>query len=253
MTSNELRPPTQVRRITHTVFEIAIPPHFKLSALILVKAFLDWLTTQTDVYVRSMPEIVADQTDKNILILRFRAGLDRNPNQQLPGQIYPSSAAYEELVELLRPNPADQLLQDALKWLETGKHPGEQVPVPSNNKQDLEHLINQIKKRPGQPGTWPWPHSVRPLPPDHYTKQEGGVHYLTMPIQPWEIIDANSLNYYEGCALKYIMRRKPGQNRVQELKKAVHYLEHLIKLEELEDAAKAKASTFFQDRREEQS
>lgn len=57
-------------------------------------------------------------------------------------------------------------------------------------------------------------------------KQIGGDHYLILPIQPWTIIDANKLNFYEGCALKYLLRKKG--NRVEELQKAIHYLEHEI-------------------------
>lgn len=68
-------------------------------------------------------------------------------------------------------------------------------------------------------------------------KQVDGTHYLKMGIQVWDLVDANSLNYYEGCAIKYIMRRKPGQDRITELKKAIHYLEHLIELEEKKNAS----------------
>jgi hypothetical protein len=63
------------------------------------------------------------------------------------------------------------------------------------------------------------------------TRQVGGSHYTMMPIQPWEIIDLLDLGFYEGCALKYILRKKSGANRVEELKKAIHCLEHLIYLE----------------------
>lgn len=59
-------------------------------------------------------------------------------------------------------------------------------------------------------------------------KQIGGKHYQVLGIQPWEIIDKNGLNFYEGNALKYILRRK--QNRKEDLQKAIHYLEHLLEL-----------------------
>jgi len=64
---------------------------------------------------------------------------------------------------------------------------------------------------------------------DYYTKQIGGNHYLTMGIQPWQIIDANDLNFYEGCVIKYILRKK--DNRIEDLQKAIHVLEHMILLE----------------------
>lgn len=58
--------------------------------------------------------------------------------------------------------------------------------------------------------------------------QVGGDHYR-QPIQPWDIIDIYGLNFYEGNALKYLLRRK--DNRIQDLKKAAHYIEKLIELE----------------------
>lgn len=69
---------------------------------------------------------------------------------------------------------------------------------------------------------------------DSLKKQIGGTHYKTLAIQPWEIIDANGLNFYEGNAIKYILRRKG--DRIEDLQKAVHYLEHLIELEQKEEA-----------------
>lgn len=64
-------------------------------------------------------------------------------------------------------------------------------------------------------------------------KQIGGTHYKDMGIDPWKIIDANGLDFYEGNALKYLLRYK-NKNGVEDLKKAIHYIEHLI--ERLENA-----------------
>jgi len=62
-------------------------------------------------------------------------------------------------------------------------------------------------------------------------QQVGGTHYKTMRIEPWEIFDAHpQLTHYECSAIKYILRNKPGNDRVIELKKAIHYLEHQIEL-----------------------
>lgn len=64
---------------------------------------------------------------------------------------------------------------------------------------------------------------------DTLKKQIGGNHYKDMKIQPWQIIDAHGLNFYEGNVLKYLLRRK--SNRKEDLQKAIHYLEHLTELE----------------------
>jgi len=65
----------------------------------------------------------------------------------------------------------------------------------------------------------------------HTSTQVGGDHYMGMPIQPWDVIDANSLNYYEGNVLKYLLRHR-AKNGVEDLKKARHYLDKLIENEE---------------------
>lgn len=70
---------------------------------------------------------------------------------------------------------------------------------------------------------------------DEMKRQVGGDHYLKMKIQPWEIIDALGLNFYEGNILKYLVRKKPGVDRVTDLKKLIHCTEHLIAL--IEDSS----------------
>jgi hypothetical protein len=57
--------------------------------------------------------------------------------------------------------------------------------------------------------------------------QVGGDHYLK-DIQPWDIWRAYALDPWEANAVKYILRRKPGVSRVQDLMKARHYIEQCI-------------------------
>jgi len=65
--------------------------------------------------------------------------------------------------------------------------------------------------------------------------QVGGTHYKELGIEPWVIIEANKLNYWEGNALKYLLRRKPGVSHAEDLRKAIHHIEYLIEQEELKD------------------
>ena len=58
-------------------------------------------------------------------------------------------------------------------------------------------------------------------------KQIGGDHYLRMKLQPWDIIDAHGLDFYEGTALAYLLRWK-DKGGIQDLEKCVHTLERLI-------------------------
>jgi len=89
-----------IRRITHSVFRVIIPEEQKDFALGLANHFIQWLTSQTDVYLRLAPEVVTKtdfKTHKRRTELRFRAGLDRNPNQKLPGTIQTSDMAWVEV------------------------------------------------------------------------------------------------------------------------------------------------------------
>ncbi len=58
----------------------------------------------------------------------------------------------------------------------------------------------------------------------------GPGHYTDKPMQPWDYIIANNLNYLEGNVVKYVSRwRQKGG--VEDLRKAKHYLEKLIEVE----------------------
>lgn len=63
------------------------------------------------------------------------------------------------------------------------------------------------------------------------TFQVGGDHYTRMPIQPFDIIEANHLDFWQGNILKYVMRFR-SKGGVEDLRKAQHYLERLIDIEE---------------------
>lgn len=60
--------------------------------------------------------------------------------------------------------------------------------------------------------------------------QIDGDHYTKHKIQPWHIIDAYELGFYDGNVVKYILRDKGS--RLTDLKKAAHYLDKLIEMEE---------------------
>lgn len=62
--------------------------------------------------------------------------------------------------------------------------------------------------------------------------QCGGSHYKDMAIQPIEFIMANGLGFCEGNAVKYVTRWK-SKGGIEDLKKAIHYLQMLIEQEEL--------------------
>lgn len=57
-------------------------------------------------------------------------------------------------------------------------------------------------------------------------KQVGGTHYQKA-IQPWDIIREWKLDYWRGNVVKYVLRCNE-KNGIEDLKKAIHYLEYAI-------------------------
>lgn len=60
-------------------------------------------------------------------------------------------------------------------------------------------------------------------------KQVAGSHYKK-GIQPWEYIEANKLDFFEGNVVKYVTRNR-RKNGLEDLLKAQHYIEYLIERE----------------------
>jgi len=104
----------------------------------------------------------------------------------------------------------------------------------------------QIKVyRNGRPDNY-WDHSVNtrcnyPQPLNEHeaitkeqqtanNRQVDGDHYQS-EIQPWDFIEANNLTFIEGSIVKYVSRHRK-KNGVRDLKKAQHFLEKLIEIEQ---------------------
>lgn len=63
-------------------------------------------------------------------------------------------------------------------------------------------------------------------------RQVGGTHYSTDGgLQHWDIVDIFKLDYFQGQITKYVMRWNK-KNGVEDLKKAAHFLEKYIELQE---------------------
>lgn len=68
--------------------------------------------------------------------------------------------------------------------------------------------------------------------------QVGGDHYAQKEIQVWDIVEGYGLTFWRGSALKYLLRAgmKPGSSAVQDLRKARHYIEKAIEIEEKKES-----------------
>ena len=64
-------------------------------------------------------------------------------------------------------------------------------------------------------------------------KQVGGSHYK-LPIEPIDYIEKNNLSYCEGNVVKYVTRHK-NKKGSEDIKKAIHYLEFILKYQYGED------------------
>ncbi len=62
--------------------------------------------------------------------------------------------------------------------------------------------------------------------------QVGGDHYRIHKIQPWDIWEEYNLDPWRANTLKYLLRAGDKGPAVQDLKKALHYLQKCIENEE---------------------
>jgi hypothetical protein len=61
--------------------------------------------------------------------------------------------------------------------------------------------------------------------------QVGGTHYTDQKIQVWDYIVANDIPYLEGNVIRYVSRWR-AKGGIEDLKKASHYVQKLIELEQ---------------------
>ena len=56
-------------------------------------------------------------------------------------------------------------------------------------------------------------------------------HYSNLPMEPWDFIQQNKLDFFEGNVVKYICRWR-HKGGVTDLQKAITYIEKLIERNE---------------------
>ena len=82
---------------------------------------------------------------------------------------------------------------------------------------------------------------IKDMWPEYQTRgindiQFGGNHYKKYgDLQPWDVITKWGLGYLDGTALKYIARWK-DKNGIEDLEKAIHFLQKTIEVETLKQA-----------------
>lgn len=61
-------------------------------------------------------------------------------------------------------------------------------------------------------------------------RQVGGDHYKKKKIQPIDFVLQNNLGFAEGNVIKYVTRHKE-KNGADDIRKAIHYLEFILRYE----------------------
>jgi len=66
------------------------------------------------------------------------------------------------------------------------------------------------------------------------SNQKGPSYYKRGGIQVWDFIRDQGLNFHLGNAIKYICRAGYKESKVEDLKKAIHYLQNELESVQLE-------------------
>jgi Protein of unknwon function (DUF3310) len=56
--------------------------------------------------------------------------------------------------------------------------------------------------------------------------QIDGDHYKVLTIEPWDYINANGLDFFEGSVIRYVTRWR-NKGGIKDLEKAQHYLDKM--------------------------
>lgn len=68
--------------------------------------------------------------------------------------------------------------------------------------------------------------------PSANDRQPGGTHYIQFAeLQPWDVVHHFGLGFFDGNALKYLLRWR-HKGGLQDLEKARHYIDKLIEIEQ---------------------
>lgn len=73
--------------------------------------------------------------------------------------------------------------------------------------------------------------TTEPAPQGANARQEGGSHYKQFQYETWDVITDWGLGYLDGNAVKYLSRWR-HKNGIEDLKKARHYIDKLLEVEQ---------------------
>ena len=53
-------------------------------------------------------------------------------------------------------------------------------------------------------------------------------HYSNLPMEPWDFIQQNKLDFFEGNVVKYITRHRRKGEGARDIEKVIHYCELIL-------------------------
>lgn len=72
---------------------------------------------------------------------------------------------------------------------------------------------------------------------DANSKQVDGSHYKDMPLEHWDVVAIDNLDYFQGQITKYVMRWR-AKGGIKDLEKGLHTLQKYIEVEKLRSEGK---------------
>lgn len=188
------------------------------------------------------------------------------------GQMWTLAASGDDIVELVRDENGftiwrggEQPAETKGKWVMYRVRNGDAYPMDAD-RLDWTHRSSELdieayKFAEGTPAAQPapdsdalacetlyalgyrwdgqsWVQDHQPVAPGALGVQVGGVHYKSLAIQPIQYIHANGIPFAEGSVIKYVTRWR-AKNGIADLKKARHFLDLLIELEEKSEGGAA--------------
>lgn len=147
----------------------------------------------------STPARLANLEARDIIITKIR--------QVLAREYLLSSGSLEDIYETVRRLAKECSMKPQLETTPEEPPAASVEELRKKSKAFDNFVVNEMAKTPAN------------------EKQVGGNHYKTA-IQPWDFVLANNIGFLEGNAIKYIARHKQ-KNGIEDINKAIHYLEKL--------------------------
>ena len=199
----------------------------------------DFLKQQGDTpQGKSTYQAFIDNFDKDYDAESFRKDEKGSIAAAFQWDICPEDLEFWDIVDNKWPEVTDP--ENDMLWLLDGKEPPQEADVEDElEERRRKEAVTPTEQTPILPigtnqlldteETKELDEAAKAIDPFGYYENSGD-HYAKHTIQLWDIIREYELDYFEGNALKYLLRQKG--DRLEDLQKAARYIEECIKNEQ---------------------